>query len=129
TKLSFRKGVNVLIGIMGAGKSSVMDAICFALYGTYPALKQRRLKLENAIKNRPKKEDEAEVRLSFLVGSDSYAVTRRLSSSGSALARLEKNGECLQTQPQRVNEEICGLLKVDYDTFTKAIYAEQNGID
>ncbi len=129
TKLSFRKGVNVLIGIMGAGKSSVMDAICFALYGTYPALKQRRLKLENAIKNRPKKEDEAEVRLSFLMGSDSYAVTRRFSSSGSALARLEKNGECLQTQPQRVNEEICGLLKVDYDTFTKAIYAEQNGID
>ncbi len=129
TRLSFQKGVNVLIGIMGAGKSSVMDAICFALFGTYPALKQRRLKFENAIKNRPKKEDEAEVKLSFLAGGESYTVTRRLSLSGAAQARLEKNGEYLQTQPQRVNEEIYALLKVDYDTFTRAIYAEQNGLD
>ncbi len=129
TRLSFQKGVNVLIGIMGAGKSSVMEAISFALFGTFPMLKQRRVKLEGMIKSRPSKEDEAQVKLTFVVGSDTYTVTRKISSDGGTMARLDKNGAHLQTQPIRVNEEIASILKVDYDTFARAIYAEQNGLD
>jgi exonuclease SbcC len=129
TKLSFQKGVNVLIGIMGSGKSSVMDAISFSLFGTFPALKQRRMKLEGVIKNRPSSEQEAEVKLTFVVGSDSYTVIRKITSSGIAVARLDKNGAHLQSQPIRVNEEIASILKVDYDTFARAVYAEQNGLD
>ncbi|MCL5115133.1 MAG: SMC family ATPase, partial [Candidatus Marsarchaeota archaeon] len=129
TSLSFQKGVNVLIGIMGAGKSSVMDAISFGLFGTFPALKQRRIKTEQLLKSRPKKEDSAEIKLSFVSGNDVYTVTRQISASGGATARLEKNGEYLQTQPIRVNEEISSILKIDYDTFARAVYSEQNGLD
>lgn len=129
TSLSFKKGVNVLVGIMGAGKSSVMDAISFGLFGTFPALKQRRIKTEQLIKNRPKRADGAEVRLSFVSGDDIYTVTRRVSASGGATAILEKNGVYLQTQPIRVNEEVSSILKIDYDTFARAVYSEQNGLD
>ncbi len=129
TKLTFQKGVNVLIGIMGAGKSSVMEGISFGLFGTFPALKQRRIKLEDLIKSRPAKEKEAEVRLTFAVGNDTYTVTRTLSTAGSTTAKLEKNGAYLQAQPARVSEEIESLLKVDYDTFARAVYSEQNGLE
>ena len=129
TKLVFQKGVNVLIGIMGAGKSSVMEAISFALFGTFPAVKQRRVKLENMIKSRPSREEEAEVKLTFLAGNDEYTVTRKITASGGTTARLDKNGAHFQSQPIRVNEEIAGVLKVDYDTFARAVYSEQNGLD
>ena len=129
TRLSFQKGVNVLIGVMGAGKSSVMDAISFALFGTFPALTHKRVKLDGVIKRRPARENEAEVRLSFVNGDDAYTVVRKLSSSGATTARLEKNGGYLQAQPIRVNEEIASILKVDYDTFARAVYSEQNGLD
>ena len=47
--LGFQKGVNILIGIMGAGKSSVMDALSFGLFGTFPALVHRRTSLDGLI--------------------------------------------------------------------------------
>ncbi len=45
TFIRFDKGVNVIVGVMGAGKSSVMDAISFALFGSFPALKHKKVNL------------------------------------------------------------------------------------
>jgi exonuclease SbcC len=128
TKLVFKKGVNVMVGVMGAGKSSTMDAISFALFGTFPALNSKRITLANLISSRPVQQDDAEVRLVFDSEGQEYAVTRKISNSKNT-ARLEKNGAYLQTQPTKVTEEIESLLKIDYDTFARAVYAEQNGID
>ncbi len=129
TVMNFQKGVNVLIGVMGAGKSSVIDGISFGLFGTFPSLNQRRTTSENLISNRPSVEQSAEVRLKFTVDEDEYTITRKISKREPASAKLEKNGQYLQTQSVRVNEEIEGLLKLDYDTFSRAIYAEQNRVD
>jgi exonuclease SbcC len=126
TVMNFQSGVNVLIGVMGAGKSSVMDAISFALFGTFPALSHRRTTIENIISSRPAREDSSEVRLRFGADGDTYTIARSVSRSGATTARLEKNGSYLQAQPERVNEEIERLLKVDYDTFSRVIYSEQN---
>jgi exonuclease SbcC len=128
TILYFQKGVNVLIGIMGAGKSSVLDAVSFALFGTFSALNSKRVSLSNLITNRPKKEDNAKITLTFNVDGDTYKVIREITPKGS-LARLEKNGAYLQAQPTKVTEEIERLLKIDYDTFSRVIYSEQNGLD
>jgi exonuclease SbcC len=125
TVMNFQSGVNVLIGVMGAGKSSVMDAISFALFGTFPALAHRRTSIEKLISSRPTREESAEVRLRFGAEGDSYTIIRAISRSGTT-ARLERNGAYLQAQPERVNEEIERLLKVDYDTFSRVVYSEQN---
>ncbi len=126
TVMNFQSGVNVLIGVMGAGKSSVMDAVSFGLFGTFPALSHRRTTIENIISSRPSREDSSEVRLQFGADGDTYTITRCISRGGGTTARLEKNGSYLQAQPERVNEEIEHLLKVDYDTFSRVIYSEQN---
>jgi exonuclease SbcC len=127
--LNFQKGVNVLIGIMGAGKSSVMDAISFGLFGTFPALAHRRTSLDGLILNKPGQEDEAEVKIEFVVGDDTYKVTRKITRESGTTARLERNGEYMQAQPERVNEEVERLLSVDYDTFSRVVYSEQNRLD
>lgn len=129
TVMNFQKGVNVLIGVMGAGKSSVIDGISFGLFGTFPSLNHKRTSMENLISNRPKIEDSAQVRIKFNIGEDEYTVTRKISKKESTTSKLEKNNNYLQTQTARVNEEIESLIKVDYDTFSRAVYAEQNRLD
>jgi exonuclease SbcC len=129
TVLDFQNGTNIIVGLMGAGKSSMMDAISFALFGTFPALEHRRYKVEDIIMNRPKKKDSASVKLEFTIGSDIYAVSRSISRNKKSEAKLEKNGQYLQTQSERVNEEIEAILKINYEVFSRAIYAEQNRLD
>ncbi len=129
TTIDFSKGVNILLGIMGAGKSSIIDAISFALFGTFPALNSGRVKLEELISNTNPNLKEASVTLVFDVNNVDYSVTRKINKKKGADALIEKDGKYLQTQPKRVNEEIESLLKIDYDTFIKAIYAEQNKLD
>ena len=129
TKLEFAKGTNVLIGMMGAGKSSIMDGISYAFFGTFPAIRHRKTSIESLITNRPKQEREARIMLTFTTEGNTYEVERRISLEGAARATLKKNGQYLQSQPERVTEEISKILKVDYDLFSRAIYSEQNGMD
>ncbi len=129
TMIEFRKGVNVLIGIMGSGKSSVVDAVSYALFGNFPDLASKRVSLSNIIMNRPSHERSAEVRLVFEAEGSAYCVTRRISPKSPSEAVLEHDGRYLQTQPERVTETIQELLKVDYDTFSRAIYAQQNQLN
>jgi exonuclease SbcC len=129
TKLSFSKGTNILIGQMGAGKSSIMDAISFGLFGTFPAVKNRRVSVNGLIRNRPDQKKNARVKISFNVGEDTYLIEREVTLDESAKATLQKNGTYVQSQPQRVTEEIEKALMMDYDLFARAIYSEQNRLD
>ena len=129
TVIEFQKGVNVLVGIMGAGKSSVMDAISFALFGAFPALVHKRVSLGNMIMSRPTEETHAEVRLDFDSDGSEYRVIRKISAKQGSDARIEKDGSYLQTQSERVTETIEEILKLDYDTFSRAVYSEQNGLE
>src|SRR4051794_18435069 len=61
-----------LIGPTGSGKSTVLDAICFALYGTVPRWADRRA-IANAL---APSTAEARVRLVFEAAGARYAVTR-----------------------------------------------------
>ncbi len=126
TRLRFSKGTNILLGQMGAGKSSIMDAISFALFGTYPAIQHKRVAVDEIIMNRPEQEKNASVSLEFGIDGAAYSVQRNLELNGSSKATITKDGAYLQSQPQRVNEEIERILKVDYDLFSRAIYSEQN---
>ncbi|MEM0074601.1 MAG: AAA family ATPase, partial [Candidatus Micrarchaeaceae archaeon] len=126
TVLDFSRGTNILIGRMGAGKSSVMDAVAYALFGKYPALQHRHVSVTDIITNRPTQMQEASVKLDFDVDDNSYEIIRNISLDGVAKATLNKNGAYLQSQPQRVTEEIEKVLKTDYDLFTRAVYSEQN---
>ncbi|MFN7991532.1 MAG: SMC family ATPase [Candidatus Micrarchaeia archaeon] len=127
--LEFRKGTNLLVGIMGAGKSSILEGISFALFGTFPALERRRLKLDNVVRLN---EGSARVVLEFDWGDSSYRVEREIERSKkgtSSRSEIYKGGVLAENGPIAVNSYIAQLTGMDYDLFTRAIYSEQNNID
>jgi exonuclease SbcC len=133
TELRFGDGTNVLVGTMGAGKSAVLDAITYALFGTLPAVQSRRIKLEDLITSRPRPLERAEVEVNFVApDGNEYTVKRVIErGSGTTLSELRKaTGELIESPSSgRVNELIRSLLELDYDLFERAIYSEQNRLD
>ncbi|MGC9059301.1 MAG: AAA family ATPase, partial [Candidatus Aenigmatarchaeota archaeon] len=128
--LNFEKGVNLLVGNIGAGKSSVLDGICFALYGTIPEIQARRIKVEELIMRKPFEKDEAEVYLEFEANNKILSVKRVLRKGRSSYAEFRENGKLLEVQSsQRVTELVEKELKTSYELFSKIIYAEQNSLD
>src|SRR5215475_9693202 len=67
-----------LVGPTGSGKSTILDAICFALYGTAPRWNDRRA-ISNAL---APSSAEARVRLIFDSGGHRYAATRVVRRDG-----------------------------------------------
>ncbi len=129
TEMHFSPATNLLIGTMGSGKTSCLDAICFAFFGSFPSLKSRQVNLVDVIMSRPDKRTNALVEVTFTNSGKTYCVTRTVSSKGSE-AFLRCDGALLEgPQPIRTTEAVTRLLKVDYDTFARVIYGEQNKLD
>ncbi|HID60314.1 MAG TPA: hypothetical protein EYP46_00460 [Hadesarchaea archaeon] len=133
TEIRFGDGTNVLVGSMGSGKSSVLEAITYALFGTLPGVQSRRIKLEDLITSRPRALDQAEVEVSFIApDGNEYTVKRVIERGrGTAMSELRKaTGEVVESPSAgRVSELIKKLLELDYDLFERAIYSEQNRLD
>ena len=126
--LEFKEGTNLLVGNMGSGKSSCMDAISFALYGTFPALERRKLKLIDLFRMN---ETTSSVSMAFKWNGSIYKVERKLvkGKKVDSNAEIFKDNAMVETGAVAVTEYIEQLLAVDYDLFTRAIYSEQNNID
>src|SRR5215475_5543338 len=74
TALAFDKGITVFVGHNGSGKSSVIDAITFALFGEHTRKSNRNLVRIGS--------ESSSVDLRFTVGSREYGVHRQLGNSG-----------------------------------------------
>lgn len=129
SKFEFRKGTNLLVGIMGAGKSSVLEGISFALFGTFPALERRKLKLDDIVRLN---ERVARVALEFEWEGRPYRVVRAIERGKrgtNSSAQLFRDGLLAEEGPVAVTAYVQTLLSMDYGLFTRAIYSEQNNID
>src|SRR6476661_5034338 len=103
----------VLVGATGAGKSTVLDAICFALYGTAPRWGDRR-RIENAL---APSSSEARVRLVFEAGGARFVASRvvrrdgkgRVSTSHAGLEQLPPGFDLasFDTAPAERTESLC----------------------
>jgi exonuclease SbcC len=129
SELNFSEGTNCFVGPMGAGKTSVMDAICFGLFGTFLNLQQRKVKLEDIVMKKPVQKSRAEVSVIFEINGAEFNV-KRIIEKGRSTAELRKNGELIEgPQATKVTKEVERILKMDYDLFTRAVYSEQNQLD
>ena len=129
TLLEFKDGTNLLMGIMGSGKSSVLSAICFALFGTFPELERRKLRLEDILRLN---ESSAALVLELNWDGNKYKIERKISKEKRGMASdatAYKNNQTVEKGAVAVTSYVEQLLQVDYDLFTRAIYSEQNNID
>ncbi len=96
-----RDGVFLISGRTGAGKSSILDGVAFALYGGVPRYEggERRLRSDHSYLGDP-----TEVRLEFTVGGRRWRVTR-----APDYERPAKRGGGLTTEPARAElDELVG---------------------
>ncbi|MGZ4803920.1 MAG: AAA family ATPase [Acidimicrobiia bacterium] len=117
-----------LVGPTGSGKSTVIDAMCFALYGSVPRYGNKGsvapIVTMGAI--------EARVSLTFEAGGRRYIATRvvRRQKQGSATtkeARLEAvDGEVLAGSVGEIDGAVEGLLGLTFEHFTRAVVLPQN---
>ena len=132
----------VLLGPTGSGKSTVLDAICFALYGTVPRWDHLR-SVENALSPSA---SEARVRLVFSSAGSTYVATRVLRRSargkvstvraglerlpaGADVAELdgdrEQLGEVLAGTPSEMADAVTATVGMPYEQFTTCVVLPQ----
>ncbi len=89
TKLDFEEGVTVFVGRNGAGKSSIIDAITFALFGEHTRKSNKSLIRRGT--------SQAYSRVNFTLNGKNYQAERKIDSKGTLGAQLFeiRNGEML----------------------------------
>jgi DNA repair protein SbcC/Rad50 len=115
-----------LAGPTGSGKTSVIDALTFALYGSVPRLDDRRAVAPVISQNLT----EARVRLDFTVGGESYTAARvvRATKGGGATtreARLQRGDDVLAGTADEVTDAVSGLLGLGFEHFTTCVSLPQ----
>ncbi|MFJ7415749.1 AAA family ATPase [Streptomyces sp. NPDC098077] len=132
-------GLFLLHGPTGAGKTSVLDAVCFALYGAVPGARQSpgaSLRSDHAPADLP-----TEVRLELTVGGRRLEVTRspaqpRPKKRGDgftmekAQSRLrghdpERGWQALSKSHQEIGEELSQLIGMSRDQFCQVVLLPQ----
>jgi exonuclease SbcC len=114
-----------LAGPTGAGKTSIIDALTFALYGSVPRLVDRRAVAPVISQNLT----EARVRLDFTVGDAAYTAVRvvRATRSGATTkeARLQRGDDVLAGTAAEVTDAVTALLGLPYEHFTTCVSLPQ----
>lgn len=119
TKLEFGKGITVFVGHNGSGKSSVIDAITYALFGEHTRKANKNLVRRGC-------QSQAMVQIRFTINSKEFQATRSLAPSGSAafsqLEILSENGSM-------VNKKLAGGERKQYGESTSVEVAKVLGLD
>ncbi|MEU5719237.1 SMC family ATPase [Streptomyces sp. NPDC020403] len=132
-------GLFLLHGPTGAGKTSVLDGVCYALYGAVPGARQSpgtSLRSDHAPVGLP-----TEVRLELTVGGRRLEVTRspaqlrpkrrgggfttEKAQSGLREYDPEKGWQALSRSHQEIGEEIGGLIGMSRDQFCQVVLLPQ----
>ncbi|MDW7990189.1 MAG: DNA double-strand break repair ATPase Rad50 [Archaeoglobaceae archaeon] len=114
TKIRFEKGINLIVGRNGAGKSSILEAILVALYGVRPPMRKDDLMQLGA--------SEYLVDLILDFNNKEYRITRRSSGNSELKSDFFLEGD------KRINEWVEKNIS-PFHVFTGAIYVRQGEIE
>ncbi|MGC8557628.1 MAG: AAA family ATPase, partial [Nitrososphaeria archaeon] len=130
TSISLEDGINVFVGANGAGKSSVIDAVTYALYGEHTRDSDRNLIRRGA--------SWGAVVMTFTYGQARYTVERKLGADGRLegvtlrqiypVQRLLATGERKQ-YGESVSGMISSLMRLDYEKMRVAAIIQQGELD
>ena len=121
-EIAFESGLIGIIGKNGAGKSTIFEAILFALYGE---LKSKGDK-EVVRNSNASSKDAVIVELDFEFDNIEYKVIREFRGKTlSANAKLYKNSELITTGAKEVTTSIMNITKMSKDAFVHTLFASQ----
>jgi len=128
TEILFPEGMIIFVGRNGSGKSSIIDAITYALYG-----KHSRGRNQNIVR---RGSGSGMVELEFYHGGSRYHVVRSFDSSGNLqLATLRRGNELITTGERKKDKEaavsnaIEEILGLSYDRMRAAVIIQQGELD
>jgi exonuclease SbcC len=116
-----------ITGPTGAGKSSLVDALVFALYGQVPRVGDdyKQLISHGA--------EGLSVLLEFTVGEEAYRVVRTARPTASSQQRLEmlegNEWQPIADRAREIKARVEEILGLDYDGFTRAVVLPQGQFD
>ena len=116
TEINFQKSdTTLIIGTNGAGKSTVLDALCYVLFNK-PFRKIYKSQLINTIN-----EKDCMVEVEFSIGSRQYLVRRGMKPS---VFEIHQNGKCLDQLSNAVDQQKYleqNILKLNFKSFTQIV--------
>ena len=124
TIINFNEGISVIVGENGAGKSTILEAISFALFKQHTGKK-----IDDLIRNNS---NVMSVELEFSSSGRDYKIVREKKSNlkSSLFKKTSSEGGYVHvcTGDKEVSNEIREILDVDSDLFLNAIYIRQGEI-
>lgn len=126
TTIEFNTGITIIMGGNGAGKSSILEAVSFALFKQHSSKKIEQLITIGG------KNPKMFVELQFTSNGRTYLVKRERSKTASSKAtimiREGQNFYPLSSGDTQVTKEIQNILEMDGDLFLNAVYVRQGEI-
>ena len=123
--INFDKGITVIVGENGAGKSSIFEAISFALFKQHTAGK-----LGDLVRNNT---ENMSVELDFISRGKEYRIIRDKTKSKTVSRLLTKTSSdsefmSLCSGEREVSDNVQAILDMDANLFLNAIYVRQGEI-
>ncbi len=130
TKLGFNKGVTVFVGQNGAGKSSIIDGITFALFGQHTRNSNKGLVRRGA--------NQAYAKVNFSILDRQFEAIRKIDSKGTVSAQFfEKKNDALiplasgerKQFGESMTKTIESLIGMDFDKLKVASIVQQGELN
>lgn len=119
TEIAFGDGITGVIGPNGSGKTSLMEAIAWAIYGN-PAARGDKDSIRNL---RAKARAPMRVELEFSLGNRTYVVERKLNE-----ATLHENGIVVANSIKEVTARLQRVLGMTHDEFFNTYFTGQKDL-
>ena len=125
-EIRFKDGITGILGNNGTGKSSLVQAIFFALYG----VQATGIAADYIVSSFASPKEKCEVRLDFRIGGDTYTVLRTFKKGKTVThdATFHKNGKLMATGVSQVETEVKRTLGMGPVDFRNTIYAGQKDL-
>ena len=125
-EIHFKDGITGILGNNGTGKSSIVEAIFFALYG----VKATGIAADYIVSSFASPKERCEIRLDFRIGGDTYSVVRTFKKGKTIThdATFHKDGKLMATGVNQVETEVRRTLGMGPVDFRNTVYAAQKDL-
>ncbi|MDH3312155.1 MAG: SMC family ATPase [Nitrosopumilus sp.] len=130
TKIKFENGVTVFVGDNGAGKSSIIDAITFALFGQHTRKSNKGLIKRGA--------NQGFAKVGFSINGKQFEAVRKIDSKGSLAAKFSEiiGEDCLEIAAgerkqfgESMTNEVEKVIGLDFEKLKIASIVQQGELN